>query len=249
MTNEKGYADPDGINAPELGSRSDGQDKEAQVLIRERRTLMSAIDSFALATTHIDVTCDTDGQDPLVGMDAWVTFKTDNRDQVSFLAEQRKAALGNNGERIGSTTGTYETSTLETKEQVHTATVPVGGPDDDGNHRTALALCVWEFHPERPERQRDGSVSTFPAWEIEPDFDAGVVGVAHGRAGQPVTMWRLARVSILDEEMDPAPALDALFDDVAAAMQSVRAGRRKDIKQAANEAPHKFKGSFDNVGS
>ena len=236
----KAYADPEGV--AHEGSRSDGDDKEAHLVIRAIRTANGIIEHSATSTILVDVEADHERVEALSGMLNWGTFKQDQKDLLTFLQAQRKATIGDSGERVGETSGTFETSTQETKQQLHLATIPVGSPDENGARETRTAVCRWEFHPERPERNRDGGVAVFPEWEVEPNEAEGIRGVRHARAGEPVTMWRLAELSVIDD--DHQAALVEAFDDISRTMATMRKGRRVEIMKQAAAAPEKFNGDF-----
>lgn len=236
------YADPDNLNM-EGGERTDGIDKDEKRLIRAVRSLRELIDHITPnGGMIVDVTADTTTCEPIAGTWSWVEIKKQFRDQLAFLQEQRAALMGEMNTRESTTTGSFETETQETKQQVHIGTLPVGEPDEMGNHETVPCIVRWEYHPNRPERNDNGSVVCFPQWEEEPDPDNGKRGVRHPRAGEPVTMWRIAELWEIEEGHEVS--LVEAFDDVATAQAQLRAGRRRDIKVMANEAPEKFKGDF-----
>ena len=105
----KAYADPEGV--AHEGARSDGSDKEEHLVIRAIRTANGIIEHSATTTMLVDVEADHERVEALSGMANWATFKQDKKDLLTFLQAQRKATMGDSGERVGETSGTFETET------------------------------------------------------------------------------------------------------------------------------------------
>lgn len=197
------------------GARSDKDACDEQSLIKAIRNLNNFIMGIAIAVTNVDVT----SEDPDYvgnGMIAWPSFKAAQRVLIKALSKVRRSTVaGPFGGRTGATTGSFETDSQECKQQVHLASIPVGD-------KVHPAIVRWEYHPDRFETNSDGTVARFPEWEVKPEGDKP--GVMHERAGEPIAMWRLAALYIV--EAGNEDRFEELADLVHSAQQQVRQNRR-----------------------
>jgi hypothetical protein len=146
------------------------------------------------------------------------------------------------GGRTGNTTGSFETESQETKQQVHLATVPQG-------NENVPAIARWEFHPDRFETNSDGSVACFPYWQVKPIIETVIdpetgeetgeeievkAGVKHERAGEPIAMWRLTSLCIFKGDNVEVAELTELVDAVHSAQMEVRSNRRREEDEATS---------------
>ncbi len=204
------------------GARSDKDACDEQSLLKAIRNLNNFIMGIAIAVTNVDVT----SEDPDYvgnGMVSWPSFKIAQRVLLKALGKVRRSTVaGPFGGRTGSTTGGFETDSQECKQQVHLADIPVGD-------KALPGIVRWEYHPDRYETNSDGTVARFPEWEVEPEMDVetGEItkpGVMHERAGEPIAMWRLAALYIIEDGNQAK--FDELADLVHSAQQQVRQNRR-----------------------
>ena len=225
------------------GARSDKDVCDESSLLKAIRALNDFIRRVAIGKMlEVDVT----SEDPDYvrnGMVTWPSIKMAERVLISALRKCRVATVaGPMGGRTGTTTGSFETESKETKQQVHLATVPHGDDNVPG-------LVRWEYHPARYEMNSDGSVACFPYWEVEPiiemvlDPETGEetgeeievkAGVKHDRAGEPIAMWRLTSLCIFKGDNLQVAELTELVDAVHSAQMEVHKNRRREENEATS---------------
>lgn len=221
------------------GARSDGDDLEKQSLIKATRMLNDFVARVTIKGVHVDTNCDSPDYIQN-GMMTWPTFKQEHRDLLTGLQATRKATVaGPMGGRTGSTTGSFETMTQETREQLHLANVP---KIVKGKQVSVPAIVRWDYIDDRNEWNTDGSVARWPYWAVEPVVELNEAGeeievkagVKHERANEPIVMWRLSAIYTIKDEQTIKTEFDALADAVHMAQQTVKQTRAAERKAALN---------------
>jgi len=226
---QRTYMDIDDVSLE--GARSDKDECDQQSLIKAIRTLNDFVAEKAIKSLHIDT--DSDSPDYIQnGMVSWASFKQANRDLLKGLQASRKSTVdGPMGGRTGNTTGTFETMGESTREQVHVTNVP---RTVEGEQVSVPAIARWEYVDDRCEWNSDGAPACWPYWAVKPviehDEDGQEIevkaGIKHEKADEPIVMWRLKSLYLVQDEIGLSADFADLADRVHATQQTVKQNRR-----------------------
>ena len=207
------------------GDRSDAFDRAQQQLDQRIVELQGLLEARTIkgGLTSIDVQCDSIDDEPMIGTEAWGSYKHHESANVSFLRAHREHTRGKSNN-----SGKIEFMSQEDCVMWHVAEIPVGPERDDKMPReTKPAVCRWSFDDSRYEYNANNEVAVWP------DFDDE--GKPHKTAGQPVVMWRLQEIRKIQD--DAVSELASAMVDVRRAQSKVRKERKADFDTSSVDKP------------